>query len=287
MTIFDAERDLIRLLLPMYGEREAAAISDRVMEYLLQWKKIDRIIHKTIHLTQLQENELEKFRIELKENKPLQYVINEAWFMGMKFYVDESVLIPRPETEELVEWVLQDLTVQSKKAIRILDIGSGSGCIAIALKMKLPQANIISCEISQGALSVAKRNAQDKQVLVDFVALDFLNEQTRNKLPAVDIIVSNPPYISMSEYDSLDKHVSHFEPHQALFVPDENALVFYEAIAEFAQKNLRPGGKIFAELNEKKASDVKELLSHFGFANIEIRKDIQGTDRLIKATSLL
>jgi release factor glutamine methyltransferase len=286
MTIQEGERDLLQMLIPLYGEREAAAIGDRVMEHLLNWKKIDRIIHKNILLSQDQQSNLQKFKIELSEFKPLQYVIGEAWFMGMKFYVDENVLIPRPETEELVEWILQDLQSQ-KNEIWILDIGTGSGCVSIALKKRLERVNVISCDISSGALGVAIRNAEAHEVHINFVELDFLDRQTWHKLPTVDVIVSNPPYITLSEFDSLDKNVSHFEPHHALFVPDQDALIFYKGIAQFAKEKLREGGKIYVEINEKKASDVKELLSQFGFPDVENRKDLQGSDRLIKATLLL
>ena len=287
MTIFDAEKELTQALLTIYDEREAAAISDSVMEHLLQWKKVDRILNKTLQLNQEQLVTLKKFREELSANKPLQYMIHEAWFMGMKLYVDENVLIPRPETEELVEWVLEDLNADRKKGVKILDIGSGSGCIALALKKKFPEAKLISCDVSSGALGVARANADAQQVTIDFIELDFLNNQTWNKLPAVDVIVSNPPYITLSEFDSLEKNVSQYEPHLALFVPDQTSLIFYEAIAQFAKSRLTTGGKIFAEINEKKASDVKKLLSRFGFSVPEIRKDLQGSDRLIKATRLL
>lgn len=287
MTIQEAERDLLKILIPIYGQREAAAISDRVMEHLLNWKKIDRIIKKNFRLSQDQQSGLQKCKIELSESKPLQYVIGEAWFMGMKLYVDENVLIPRPETEELVEWILEDLKEQKYDGIWILDIGAGSGCVSIALKKRIQGVNVVSCDISSGALSVAMRNAEAQQVSINIVELDFLDRQTWYKLPTVDIIVSNPPYITLSEFDSLDKNVSQFEPHQALFVPDKDALIFYEAIAQFANEKLKKGGKIYVEINEKKASDVKELLSRFDFPDAEIRKDLQGSDRLIKATSLL
>jgi release factor glutamine methyltransferase len=283
MTIQEGEKDLVQRLLPIYGEREAAAISDRIMEYLLQRKKIDRILNKSILLTRDQSSRLEQFKKELSAHKPLQYVIHEAWFMGMKLYVDENVLIPRPETEELVGWVSEDLNTSKSKRIRILDIGSGSGCIAIALKKKFPQVNVISCDISSAALGVARRNADAQQAPIDFIELDFLDQGDRDRLPIVDIIVSNPPYIRLSEYDSLEKNVAQFEPHQALFVPDDHPLIFYEAIAQFAKNKLEAGGEIFAEINETKAGELKELFYRFGFVNVEIRKDLQGTDRLIKA----
>jgi release factor glutamine methyltransferase len=287
MTIQEGEKDLLQILIPIYGEREAAAIGDRLMEHLLNWKKIDRIINKNTLLSPDQQSSLQKCKIELSKLKPLQYVIGEAWFMGMKFYVDENVLIPRPETEELVEWLLQDLKDQKYDGISVLDVGTGSGCISIALKKRLERVNIISCDISSGAIAVAMRNADAQQVSINFVEMDFLDRQSWYKLPAIDIIISNPPYITVSEFDSLDKNVSQFEPHQALFVPDRNPLIFYAAIAQFANEKLNKGGKIYVEINEKKASDVKELLSRSGFPNAENRKDLQGNDRLIKATSLL
>ena len=285
MTILEGEKELIQKLLPLYGEREAAAISDRIMEHLLQLQKIDRILNKSIQLSRDQLARFEKLRKELSAHKPLQYVIHEAWFLGMKLYVDENVLIPRPETEELVEWVLEEPGIRMPN-IRILDIGSGSGCISIALKKFLPETHLISCDISPGALIVAKRNAQMQQVSIEFTELDFLDQKAWDKLPLVDIIVSNPPYISLSEFDKLDKNVSRYEPHQALFVPDKDPLIFYEAIAQFAKSNLDISGKIFAEINQTRSSELQELFRRFGFANVEIRKDLHGNERFIRATRL-
>jgi release factor glutamine methyltransferase len=214
----------------------------------------------------------------------------------MKFFVNENVLIPRPETEELVEWVVEDARgkkydVRSKKNINIvhptsaivhiLDIGTGSGCIAIALKKEL-NADIIAVDISARALSVAKRNADDQNVKIDLLQLNFLDNSNWDKLPVFDIIVSNPPYIPEKEKGSLEKNVVDYEPHLALFVSDDDPLIFYRKMGEFSLNHLSASGKIYVELNEKHAGEVQKIFSQYNFRSV-IRKDIYGRERMICA----
>ena len=326
MTIHEAQQQLLSELYHLYDNREAANIADWVMEHITGWKKIDRIINKTLPLLPDRMAQLEQYTKELLQHKPVQYVLHEAWFCGMPFYVDENVLIPRPETEELVEWVLleaksrtlgeQKLDVGSQKSevgsqksddyrggiqplagasdirpqtsdLSILDIGTGSGCIPISLKKKLPQAEVYACDVSEAALTVAAKNANTllSQTTVHFIQADFLNTATWQQLPAVDIIVSNPPYIPQNNKQAMQPNVLQHEPHLALFVPDNDPLLFYNAIADFAQQKLLPGGCIFAEIHEDLGEQTKALFLSKGFANVEVKKDMQGKDRMIKASN--
>jgi release factor glutamine methyltransferase len=287
MTIHEAQQQLLFQLYHIYNNREAAAIADLVMENITDWKKIDRIINKQIPLSIPQNELLKKYTEELLMHKPVQYVLHEAWFCGMKLYVDENVLIPRPETEELIELVLEEAASKQLTADRILEIGSGSGCIPIALKKKLPGAEIYSCDVSKSALNIAKKNATDNDTDIHFLQLDFLSETERNKLPSFNIIISNPPYIPSLDKETIDANVVNFEPHLALFVDNNDPLIFYNAIADFAKEKLNPNGNVYVEIHENLAFNVKKLFSFKGFQHIEIKKDMQGKDRMIKATMLL
>jgi release factor glutamine methyltransferase len=282
MTIHEAQQQLLFQLYHVYDNREAANIADWVMEHLTGWKKIDRIINKQLPLLPDTVARLEQYIKELGAHKPVQYVLHEAWFCGMPFYVDEHVLIPRPETEELVEWVVSEVGSR-KPDISIFDIGTGSGCIPVSLKKKLPKANVYACDVSEGALAVAKKNAVTFQTNIHFLQADFLNTSSWQQLPAVDIIVSNPPYIPHSNKNTMLPNVLEFEPHVALFVPNDDPLLFYKAIAEFAQQKLLPGGSIFAEIHEDLGEQTKALFLEKGFNQVEVRKDMQGKDRMIKA----
>lgn len=219
---------------------------------------------------------------ELKAHRPIQYVIGETEFYGLKFFVNENVLIPRPETEELIEWILQDHPNFEGK---ILDVGTGSGCIPITLKTKFPNAEIHALDFSADALKMAKINAGYHQTDIQFHPIDFLNFEA-NSLPKFDLIVSNPPYIADFEMNSMDKNVLAYEPHSALFVPDHDPLVFYRKIAEFAQTNLNTKGEIYVEINQELGSETKDLFSTY-FQNVVIKKDISQNDRMIKCSNLL
>lgn len=283
MTLHEAQQQLTKSLYDLYDNREAANISDWVMEHVTSMRKIDRIMHKQSPLPPEQIDQLQLYTRELLAHKPVQYVLHEAWFCGLPFYVDENVLIPRPETEELVEWIVTEAGGQKPTSpLSILDIGTGSGCIPISLKKKLPQAEVYACDVSEQALAVASKNAATQQTQVHFLPADFLNTETWPALPAVDIIVSNPPYIPYHNQNSMLQNVLAWEPHLALFVPNEDALVFYDAIARFAQKKLRPGGHIFVEIHEDLGAQTKALFELKGF-KAEVKKDFQGKDRMVKA----
>jgi release factor glutamine methyltransferase len=280
MTIQEAQQQLIVQLQQVYENREAANITDWVMEHLTGWKRIDRIVHHQLPLLPPQAERLEQITADLLAHKPVQYVLHEAWFAGMNLYVDENVLIPRPETEELVELVRsQESGVDSRI---VLDIGTGSGCIPIALKKKLPRASVYACDVSEGALAVARKNAAAHETAIEFVQLDFLDTTTWTSLPAVDVIVSNPPYIPQQDASTMNKNVLDYEPHLALFVANNDPLLFYKAIAGFALLKLLPGGTIYAEIHEDLGTATRALFLEKGFTEVEVRKDLQEKDRMIR-----
>lgn len=283
MTIHEAQQRLLFQLYNIYDDREAANIADLVMEHITGWSKVDRILNKQVPLRDSTVVLFEKYTSELMSHTPVQYVLKEAWFCGMKFGVNQSVLIPRPETEELVEWIVYTIKKsRSPKPIKILDVGTGSGCIAIALKKRLLMADIIACDISFEALDVAKQNAISLAAEISFLQLNFLDETEWSRLPDFDIIVSNPPYIPEKDAGSMHRNVLDFEPHVALFVDNNDPLVFYNAIAKFAEKKLESGGWIFAEIHEAFGAKMNDLFAEKGFANVELKKDLQGKDRMLR-----
>ncbi len=218
---------------------------------------------------------------ELKNEKPIQYIIGETEFYGLNFKVNDGVLIPRPETEELVEWVLKK--AKPNMPINILDMGTGSGCIAISLAKHLPQAKVFAIDISTKALNIAKKNALFNGVDVYFKEADILTLKTLSEQVEFDIIVSNPPYVREKEKQYMKPNVLDNEPHLALFVKDEDPLLFYKAITDFAINNLKENGLLFFEINEFLGNAMIDLLRHKNFKNIELKQDIFKKDRMIKA----
>ena len=217
---------------------------------------------------------------ELQTAKPIQYILGETEFFSNRFFVNENVLIPRPETEELVDWVLQEYPEKSQK-IKILDVGTGSGCIAISLAKALPNAVVTAIDISKGALKVAKRNAELNSVVTHFLQQDILRIET---LPnKYDIIISNPPYVRELEKKEIRHNVLEYEPHLALFVPNNNPLLFYDKIATLAQQSLNPNGSLFFEINQYLGQEMQTLLEQKHFTEITLRQDLFGNDRMIKA----
>ena len=283
MTIQQAYLQLLQQLSTLYDNRESGNIADLVIEKITGLRKIDRIVYKDTIISTEQQNLLSKITSELQQHKPVQYAIGEAWFMGMKLLVNEQVLIPRPETEELANWIIQDIKTNKKMEISVLDIGTGSGCIPIAIKQLLPYTSVTAIDISEGALQIAKMNSVSQNVLIDFLLLDILDEVSWQQLGQFDIIVSNPPYIRTSEGLSMRKNVMEYEPHLALFVSDNDPLLFYKKIAAFAKTHLNQTGIIYVEVNEELAQEVASVFHQNGFFNIEIRKDMQGKDRMVSA----
>ncbi len=281
MTIQEAGRYITKELTPIYEVSEAQNISEWVIEKLTGTKKTDRFISKEKLLSPEQVFQLQQWLPRLLQHEPVQYVLQEAWFCGLKFYVDENVLIPRPETEELIEWVVSDCKFPIDK-LSILDIGSGSGCIPIALKRRLGKATVLSCDISNGALQVAKKNSALLGADVHFMELDFLNEKQTEQLAVFDIIISNPPYIPEKDKADMHPNVLNYEPATALFVPDNDALIFYKAIAAFGKNHLTQNGIIYAEIHEGLGEATTILFQSNGYRT-ELKKDMQGKERMIKA----
>ncbi|MES2863915.1 MAG: peptide chain release factor N(5)-glutamine methyltransferase [Bacteroidota bacterium] len=271
-------------------------------EYLHNLKRIDVSLHPDFELSEADLIKWNSVISELKTEKPIQYITGEAWFYGFRFEVNENTLIPRPETEELVEWIVesQKSKVKSQK-VSILDIGTGSGCIPISLKKEIPNALVSAIDVSERALEMARKNAVDNEVEVHFILQNILDITSLNdvtlsgpevsgevlstsnfQLPAsFDVIVSNPPYVRNIEKQEIKKNVLAYEPHLALFVEDNNALIFYRKIAELALTSLTSNGKLFFEINQYLGKETVELLENLGFKNIELRKDFVGNDRMI------
>ncbi|HEX2534491.1 MAG TPA: peptide chain release factor N(5)-glutamine methyltransferase [Chitinophagaceae bacterium] len=298
MTITEAEQSLSRQLEPLYGTGEASGIAALVMEHLTGHDRLRRRQEGAV-LDAAAHRQLESFTARLLQQEPVQYVLGESWFYGMRLYVDRHVLIPRPETEELVDWIVREvrasgIATQKERPtepdatteLKILDVGTGSGCIALALKKALPRAEVWGCDCSEGALNVARRNGAELDIRVDFVGLDFLDAGQRRQLPSVDLIVSNPPYIPEKDKASMHPNVLEHEPHTALFVPDEHPLLFYEALADFAHHRLHRAGSLYVEIHEGLGADVVVLLHRKGFTDVVLKKDMQGKDRMIRAGKL-
>lgn len=283
MTLQQGNQQLLFQLYHLYEEREARNIADLVMEEVTEWKKIDRVLNKQYVLSDRQEKELQQFTQELSTGKPVQYVLRNAWFYGMKFFVDDRVLLPRPETEELVKWVVDTCGGEhTDRPLRILDIGTGSGCIPVSIKKTFPPAEIFSCDISKEALDVAALNARKLGAEITLLAADVLDPAARAGLPRADIIVSNPPYIPIDEKDTMAAGVTAFEPHVALFVPQQDPLLFYQAIISLARLQ-EATVQVFVEIHENYGEAVTALFQTMGFSEVTLREDLQGRPRMLRA----
>ncbi|MEO6610612.1 MAG: peptide chain release factor N(5)-glutamine methyltransferase [Chitinophagaceae bacterium] len=281
MTTQEATYYILNKVRTIYEEGEASTITDWVMEHLTGSKKAERMIYKNAAITTKEEQQLQQIAERLLNNEPVQYVLNESWFCGLKLYVDKNVLIPRPETEELVEWIITNCRFPVDE-LTILDIGTGSGCIPIALKRRIRKAEVWSCDISDAALEIAKKNAASLGTEVHFRQLDFLDNHAWGTLPLFDIIVSNPPYIPEKDKTTMQPHVLDFEPATALFVPDNDPLVFYKAIAEFGKTHLKENGSIFTEIQEDQGKDTAGIFQQANYTT-ELKKDMQQKNRMIRS----
>lgn len=269
-----------------YNEDEAKAIFLLVIEHYLKinrsaynLKKENKLIDKDLEILSSALN-------ELKTGKPIQYILGETAFYGLHFKVNEAVLIPRPETEELVEWVIEKVENSTSamgncQPMALLDIGTGSGCIAISLKKNLPSVIVTALDVSKEALAVAKQNASLNHVDISFIHEDIFDTQNSILDNKYSIIISNPPYITQSEKNQMHQNVLEHEPHLALFVSNNDPLVFYEAIANFALKNLTENGLLFFEINSSLGKETVDMLFNKGLKKVELRKDMQGNDRMI------
>lgn len=273
-------------------EQEIESFFFILTEYLLHLKRVDVALNPDFEISDAAIEKWNAILVELQQEKPIQYITGEAWFYGLRFEVNENTLIPRPETEELVDWILSSPITHHPTSITILDIGTGSGCIPISLKANLSQANVSAIDVSKKALEVAKRNAELNKVEINFIEADILEVEDLSRLPSpiihylssYNIIVSNPPYVRNLEKQEIKKNVLDYEPHLALFVEDTDALLFYRKIAQLALKNLSPNGLLFFEINQYLGKETVELLENLGFKNIELKKDIYGNDRMIKCS---
>lgn len=263
----------------IYIENEIDSLFFIALEYVTSISKIEYILQKEEEISEEKLIELKFILEELTKNKPIQYITKNAYFYGLNFYVNEKVLIPRQETNELVDWVLMSVT--HSKPIKILDIGTGSGCIAITLKKNLPLSEVFAIDISNEAIQIAQKNANDNEVEINFLQKNILeiNDLKNN----FDIIISNPPYVRELEKLEMAPNVLDNEPHLALFVPDNNPLLFYEKITEIALKNLTEDGMLFFEINQYLSAETKKMIENKGFKNVTLRKDLQENYRMILA----
>ena len=265
----------------IYGTAEVSSIFYITADHISGFSRSDTILKGSALLSGEQEAPYLKVLEALKAGKPIQYILGETVFYGLPFKVSPAVLIPRPETEELVEWVIESnsLADVTGSSLRIIDIGTGSGCIAISLKKNLPLSQVFALDISEDAIDISVANSSLNQVDINFIKADIREFTTKQKF---DVIVSNPPYITEKEEEEMHGNVLDHEPHLALFVPNEKPLMFYEAIADFAWVSLSDMGLLFFEINEHYAKETMEMLAAKSFINIELRKDMQGKDRMIK-----
>jgi len=269
-------------LVDLYPETEIRSFWLLIMEQLTGCSRMEILTNKNNILSAEQNQKVKTIIERLKKAEPIQYILGETEFFSLPFYVDENVLIPRPETEELVDWVLNDN--QNCKG-KILDIGTGSGCIAISLAKNLPNAHVTAFDISEEAIAVAKRNASRNEVEVNFQPVDVLSPDFFKKEDSetFDIIISNPPYVCEREKAGMQTNVLKYEPHLALFVDDNDPLLFYRQIALFAHQHLISNGKLFFEINQAYGKKTVKLLVDLGFSDVCLRKDISGKNRMIKA----
>ena len=283
MKIKEYRSYFIQGLTPIFDEGEAESFFYLILEDKQQLRRIDLALHPDLTFS---DNEIKVWNSileQLKQEIPVQYLLGKTSFYGLDFEVNADVLIPRPETEELVDWIIKSIRIlQNSKSLKILDIGTGSGCIAISLAKNIPNAEVFAIDVSEKALATAQKNAAINKVEVTFIHKNIL--ETADLEQQFDIIVSNPPYVRNLEKQEIKKNVLDNEPHLALFVEDNDALIFYRKIAELAQKNLSENGQLFFEINQYLGKEMIDLLEKMNFKNIELRKDIYGNDRMILGT---
>ncbi len=293
MTLKELQYHFHNQLDAIYGKQEVASFFRLLMEHYLNIKPIELTLHPKLNLSNADQNQFTEAINRLKKEEPIQYIIGETEFFGLAFKVNGYTLIPRPETEELVQWIITEQPTTNTKLPKILDIGTGSGCIAISLAKKLPNAKVYALDVSSEALKVTKDNADLNDVEVECIEADILNLKTKDRsltYPNLefsdlkfDFIVSNPPYVRELEKTTIKNNVLQHEPHLALFVKNEDPLLFYKAICEFAVHNLKPNGILFFEINQYLGAEMKDLLKAFNFESVELRQDLFGNDRMLKA----
>lgn len=266
-------------LIPLYGQRETEAIIRLIFHHLKGWNLTDMLIHQEDGLSDFVRQQIDEILVRLLRHEPIQYIVGEARFHGMDLKIKPGVLIPRPETDELVDIIVDEN--KDHEDLKVLDLCTGSGCIAIALGRNLPFSKVTAIDFSDEAIEVAEENSRDLKVKINIVKADIFNWVPDGKF---DIIVSNPPYIKDSEALTMEKNVLDYEPHEALFVRDENPLVFYSRIADIAAESLNPGGRLYFEINPLTAKDLKDLISGKGFSDVQLLRDSSGKLRFLSAS---
>lgn len=277
-TIQQYTKELLQELNDIYADNEIREFAKIMLEHVLKVSRTQLLMMSNDHLSANQISELRAMSDKLKKQIPIQYIIGKTEFYDLSFEVNKSVLIPRPETEELVDWILKDHKHQPQK---IVDIGTGSGCIAISLKANMPNTEVYAWDISTDALSVAKKNAEINNVSITFQEVDVLNHQPQ--INELDCIVSNPPYVRELEKELMEDNVLNHEPHTALFVSNNDPLIFYRTIAKLGIEMLKTDGLLYFEINEYLSPEMTDMLTEMGYFSIECRKDINGKDRMMKA----
>jgi release factor glutamine methyltransferase len=283
MKIKQYRTQFIKELSTFYDAYEAESFFYLILENKYRLRQIDLALNHELTFNESDFVVWDSILEKLKKEVPIQYILGKTHFYGLEFDVNENVLIPRPETEELIEWIInENSNIAESKNLKILDIGTGSGCIAISLAKNLPNADVYAIDVSKKALETAKWNALSNKVNVTFIYKDILEAEALKC--DFDIIVSNPPYVRNLEKAEIKKNVLDYEPHLALFVDDNDALIFYRKIASLAQKNLSENGQLYFEINQYLGKEMTDLLEEMNFKNIDLRKDIYDNDRMIKGT---
>jgi release factor glutamine methyltransferase len=280
MLLKDYKIYFLKQLENIHEKEEVETFFFMICEYLHDLKRVDLVLEPDYTLSESDTIKWNAILEDLKQEKPIQYILGEAWFYGLRFEVDEYTLIPRPETEELVEWIIESQDA-STKDLKILDIGTGTGCIPISIKKNLVDATVYAIDVSENALEIAKKNAVTNDVVINFIQKDIL--KATDLEDTFDVIVSNPPYVRELEKAEINKNVLEYEPHLALFVSDTDALLFYRKIAQLATKHLAQNGVLFFEINQYLGTETVQLLTDMGYKNIELRQDFKGNDRMIRA----
>jgi release factor glutamine methyltransferase len=281
MKIKQYRTHFIKELSPYYDAYEAESFFYLILEDKNKLRQIDLALNHELSFSEIDFVIWDSLLSQLKKEVPIQYLLGKTNFYGLDFEVNENVLIPRPETEELVEWIINENSKFDKaRKIKILDIGTGSGCIAISLAKNIPNAEVYGIDVSKKAIETAKRNAANNKAEVTFMLQNILEAEALKC--NFDIIVSNPPYVRNLEKEEIKKNVLDYEPHLALFVEDNDALVFYRKIASLAQENLLESGQLYFEINQYLGDEMRDLLEKMNFKNIELRRDIYDNDRMMK-----
>jgi release factor glutamine methyltransferase len=290
MLLKNYKTTFLQELSSLYEEQEIESFFYIILDKLHSLKRIDLALNPQTVMDGVHLKQWKNIVSELKQQKPIQYILGETEFYGLRFLLNENTLIPRPETEELVELIIESTNYELRNTkLKVLDIGTGSGCIAISLSKHLANSEVFAIDVSEKALAVAKKNSELNDVKVNYINVDILKINDLKELAIhnlqlatqFDIIVSNPPYVRNLEKDEIKPNVLEYEPHLALFVDDIDPLLFYRKIAELAIKNLNPNGKLYFEINQYLGKETIKLLEDFGFRNVELKKDIYGNDRII------